>query len=253
MVATSSAIRSGWFSGSTWTAVPTLRRLVRLAIALAPCSEAEMTERVGVKWISPSHTQSRPRASARWAVSKISRKAAGWLAPWRISSTNSPTCTARIVLVELVQREPEARHEGLQKVSNLWKSQPFHGGLQGLFRLRELLISRGNFLEALQIGAELVGGGNQLVVNGIRVRGEEEGLVIWLESVREHVDESTRCARLDRLVRRPDIRIEILHRSGKVAMVPWNRRLRMTASAWAMTATRRLCSWMFSGYVLCIS
>src|SRR5262245_58777787 len=63
-------------------------------MALATCSEAEMTERVGVKWISPSHTQSRPSVSARCAVSKRSRKADIWSAPWRISSTKSPTCTA---------------------------------------------------------------------------------------------------------------------------------------------------------------
>src|SRR5262249_55043861 len=186
MVATSSAIRSGWFSGSTWTAVPTLRRLVRLAMALATCSEAEMTERVGVKWISPSHTQSRPSASARSAVSKMSRKAAAWLAPWRISSTNSPMCTARIVLVELVERELEARHEGLQKVANFGKTQSFHGGPQGLFRLRELLIAGRDFFEALQIGSELVGGGDQLVVNDVRVCRQEERLVISLQSLREH-------------------------------------------------------------------
>ena len=38
-------MRSGWFSGSTWTAVPTRSRRVRLAMALATCSEAEITER----------------------------------------------------------------------------------------------------------------------------------------------------------------------------------------------------------------
>ena len=68
-------MRSGWLSGSTCTAVPTRRRRVRLAIALATCSEAEITERTGVKWISPSHTQSAPQASARSASSKTSRKA----------------------------------------------------------------------------------------------------------------------------------------------------------------------------------
>src|SRR5262245_27807038 len=217
MVGTSSARRSGWFSGSTCTAVPTRRRRVRLAIALATCSEAEMTERVGVKWISPSHTQSMPSASARSAVSKMSRKAAGWLAPWRISSTNSPMCTARIVLVELIEREPEARHEGFQKVSNFRKTQSFHGGLQGLLRLRELLIPGRDFFQALQIGTELVGGGDQLVVNGIRVGWDKARLVVSLQRVREHVDESTRCARLYRLVCGSDIRVEVFHRSGKVA------------------------------------
>ena len=54
-----------------------------------------MTERTGVKWISPSHTQSTPHASARSASSKMSRKAAGWVAPCRISSTNRPMCIRR--------------------------------------------------------------------------------------------------------------------------------------------------------------
>ena len=62
-------------------------------MALATWSEAEMTERTGVKWISPSHRQSTPHASARSASSKTSRKAEGWLAPCRISSTKIPKCT----------------------------------------------------------------------------------------------------------------------------------------------------------------
>jgi hypothetical protein len=78
---TSSAMRSGWLRGRTWTAVPTRRRRVRLAIDPATWSDAEITERTGVKWISPSHTQSTPHASARSASSKMSRKADGWLTP----------------------------------------------------------------------------------------------------------------------------------------------------------------------------
>ena len=74
-VATSSAMRRGWFSGRTCTAVPTRTRRVRAATALATWSEAEMIERVGVKWISPSQTQSTPPVSARSAVSKMSRNA----------------------------------------------------------------------------------------------------------------------------------------------------------------------------------
>src|SRR5439155_20418996 len=35
--------------------------------------------------------------------------------------------------------------------------------------------------------------------------------------------------------------------------LPRNRRLRIIARAWAIIATRRVCSWMFSGYVLCIN
>ena len=61
--------------------MPTRSRRVRAAIALATCSDAEMTERLGVKWISPSQTQSMPLDSARAAVSKTSRNACACPAP----------------------------------------------------------------------------------------------------------------------------------------------------------------------------
>src|SRR2546421_9197 len=90
-------------------------RRVRPAMALATCSEAEITERVGVKWISPSQTQSMPSASARSAVSKMSRNAETCVAPWRISSTKSPTCTACIVEQ---RRRPSTPRAAPQRVAN---------------------------------------------------------------------------------------------------------------------------------------
>src|SRR2546426_510207 len=85
-------MRRGWLRGSTVTAVPTRRRRVRVAIELATWSDAEITERAGAKWISPSQTQSRPQASACWASSNASRNAETWFAPYRISSTKIPKC-----------------------------------------------------------------------------------------------------------------------------------------------------------------
>ena len=41
-------MRRGWFKGRTCTAVPTWSRRVREAMALATCSEAEITERTGI-------------------------------------------------------------------------------------------------------------------------------------------------------------------------------------------------------------
>src|SRR5260370_36361627 len=61
---------------------------------LATWSDAEITERTGVKWISPSHTQSRPQASATSASSNASLNAATWSTPRRISSTKIPKCIA---------------------------------------------------------------------------------------------------------------------------------------------------------------
>ncbi len=94
-VATSSAMRSGWLRGSTVTAVPTRTRRVRVAIELATWSDDEMTERAGLKWISPSHTQSMPHASAASATAKTSRNAPAWSTPRRISSTKIPKCMVR--------------------------------------------------------------------------------------------------------------------------------------------------------------
>src|SRR5215813_179286 len=85
-------MRSGWFSGMTVTAVPMCTRLVRVAIELATWSDAEITERAGAKWISPSHTQSSPQASASSASSNASRNDAIWSIPLRDSSTKIPKC-----------------------------------------------------------------------------------------------------------------------------------------------------------------
>src|SRR5215831_9560302 len=95
MVAASSAMRSGWLRGSTFTAVPTWMRLVRTAMAVATAMGAEMTERFGLKWISPSQMQSRPKASAVSTVSKLSRNASDWFRPGLASSTKTPKCMAK--------------------------------------------------------------------------------------------------------------------------------------------------------------
>src|SRR5262245_5320586 len=88
-------MRSGWLRGRTLTAVPTWIRLVRAAMAVATAMGAEMTERFGLKWISPSQTQSRPKASAASTVSKLSRNASVWLSPGLASSTKTPKCMAK--------------------------------------------------------------------------------------------------------------------------------------------------------------
>src|SRR5262245_9669125 len=57
-----------------------------------------MTDRLGVKWISPSQTQSMPQVSAMSASSKASSNAEMGVAPRRISSTKSPKCMASEVI-----------------------------------------------------------------------------------------------------------------------------------------------------------
>src|SRR5438552_3361648 len=97
-VATSSAIFRGWFSGITVTAVPTCRRLVRVAIEAAMGSDADTTERTGSKWISPSQMQSMPQASAWSTKLHVSTNASAWLNPCRFCSTNNPKCMREISL-----------------------------------------------------------------------------------------------------------------------------------------------------------
>ena len=81
MVATSSASRSGWQSGSTCTAVPIFMRLVRWAMAAARISGEASTERSGAKCSSASHMASSPQRSAASTCSKDCLNASAALAP----------------------------------------------------------------------------------------------------------------------------------------------------------------------------
>jgi hypothetical protein len=79
------------------------------------------------------------------------------------------------------------------------------------------LIPGGDLLEALEVCAELVGGGDQLAVSGAGGGGQEQTLVISLQ-IRGHHVEQPACRRgLDGLVRRLDLWIEVLHRRRKAA------------------------------------
>ena len=95
MVATSSAMRSGLLSGSTCTAVPTWSRRVRAAMNEASISGADCTGSPPLKWTSPSHTQSRPQASAASASASVSRYVAVSETPRRRSSRKMPKCMGR--------------------------------------------------------------------------------------------------------------------------------------------------------------
>ena len=61
--------------------MPMRTRRVRAAMKLASESGAELTERTGLKWISPSQTPSSPQASAASASSSVSWNAASSVPP----------------------------------------------------------------------------------------------------------------------------------------------------------------------------
>src|SRR5216684_1442164 len=88
--------------------------------------------------------------------------------------------------VELVERELEARHEGLQEVADFREVDLLHARAQGLLRLGELGVAGGDLLEALEVGAELVRGLHQLAVDAVRLAGPEVRLVVGPERVRDH-------------------------------------------------------------------
>src|SRR5262249_46172923 len=90
-VAASSAMRKGWIRGNTWTAMPTRKRLVRVAIEQATIMGAESTERLGLKCISPNHTVSSPAASAMSTSRKDSSNVSSGVSPERrTKSRNMP-------------------------------------------------------------------------------------------------------------------------------------------------------------------
>ncbi len=90
-VATSSARRSGWLSGKTCTAIPIFTRRVQVARAAATTSGEASTERSFWKWISASHTASKPRSSAAriWAIDS-SNAAASRIPAGHWNSVNRP-------------------------------------------------------------------------------------------------------------------------------------------------------------------
>src|SRR6266403_3006159 len=122
-----------------------------------------------------------------------------------------------VLLVQLVQCELEAWHKRLHKISDFRKRQTLHGRPERFLRFRELLISGRDLLTAFEIRTEFVGGADELSVNCVRVRRQEERFVISLQVLGKHLEEPARSSGLNCLVRRLDIRIEVLDRCGEIA------------------------------------
>ena len=70
-VITSSATCTGWWSGSRITEVPTRRRVVRAATAVATISGEGRNPSLSW-WCSPKKQESKPLASASWASAMTS-------------------------------------------------------------------------------------------------------------------------------------------------------------------------------------
>src|SRR5256886_2253319 len=119
--------------------------------------------------------------------------------------------------VELVEREPEARDEGLQEVADFREVDPLHARPQGLLGLRELRVAGRGLLETLEVGAQLVRGADELAVGAVRVARPEVRLVVRPERVGDHAEELLSRRGLDRVVGPLDVRVEFLHRRGQVA------------------------------------
>src|SRR3989449_6682442 len=119
--------------------------------------------------------------------------------------------------VELVECEPEARHEGLQEVADFREVDPLHSRPQGLFRLSKLRVAGGDLLEALDVGAQLVRGAHELAVDAVRLARREVWLVVGPERAGDHPEELLPGRGLDRVVGPLDLGVERLDRRGQVA------------------------------------
>src|SRR3989442_834489 len=79
--------------------------------------------------------------------------------------------------VQLVEREAEARDERVQEIADLRQVETLHARPQRLLGLGELGVAGAGLLEALEVGAELVGRLHQVAGRAIARVGPEERLV----------------------------------------------------------------------------
>src|SRR2546425_6496198 len=119
--------------------------------------------------------------------------------------------------VELVECEPEARHEGLQEVADFREVDPLHSRPQGLFRLSKLRVAGGDLLEALDVGAQLVRGAHELAVDAVRLARREVWLVVGPERAGDHPEELLPGRGLDRVVGVLDVGVELFDGRRQVA------------------------------------
>src|SRR5215813_9506714 len=89
----------------------------------------------------------------------------------------------RTPLLELVQRQPEARDKGVEKVPDFWEPQGVDAGAERLLRFRELRIASPALLQTLEVGTQLIRGGDQLTVHAVRLVRHQEALIIGLEDL----------------------------------------------------------------------
>src|SRR5213594_1898320 len=155
-------------------------------------------------WTAAAHSRDRPSERA----SSARTRRIGSPFSWFPSTVRS---------VQLVQREPEARDERLQEVAHLRQVEALDARAQGLLGLGELGVAGAGLLEALKIGAELVGRLHELAVCAVARLGSEEGLVARLQRVGDQRKELLFRRGLDRAIRALDLGIELLHGRGKIA------------------------------------
>src|SRR6266850_3818489 len=91
--------------------------------------------------------------------------------------------------VQLVERQSEARDERLDEVAHLRQIEALDARPQGLLGLGELGIAGAGLLEALEIGAELVGRLHQIAMRAVARIGPEEGLVARLQRIGDQREE----------------------------------------------------------------
>ena len=137
----------------------------------------------------------------------------------RVSGQHPPVTGAHAqqgTLLELVQRQPEARDKGVEKVPDFRERQGVDAGAERLLCLRELRIPGPVLLQTLEVGTQLVRGGDQLPVHAVRLVRDQEALIIGLEDLGQHLVQGPGRCRLDRFIGRLNGRIEVFHRGWQI-------------------------------------
>src|SRR3989304_4625449 len=96
----------------------------------------------------------------------------------RVRRESWPLGFSVIGSTQLVQGETEARNEDLEEVAHFGEVDAPDGAFGGLLRLGELLVSRRHLFEALDVGAELVRGLDDLLVLGLGGIGDEDPPIV---------------------------------------------------------------------------
>ena len=95
-----------------------------------------------------------------------------------------------VSLVEFIECELEARHEGVEEVADLGKIGTFDRCAERFFRMGKFFVANADFFQTFKVGTQFIGGLDQHEVAGVRFFIVEEWLIVRLQFGRDHTQKS---------------------------------------------------------------